>query len=232
MPSQNTAETANNDQSKTERVYNYLRGRIRDLTIPPGTRLRKNKIGIACGVSRAPVSDAIARLATEGLVDVFPQSGSFVAPLRVEDVREAMFMRRALEVEAVKQAAREADQELLGRLEDNLEGQALALSAKKFDPERMDDLDEMFHTLIISSIHSPRVQQVLKVARAIMDRPRFQALPERDRPHETLVEHRRIFDAIRTGDPGLAASAMRVHIEAVSDAIEGKLIQIAELEDE
>jgi len=232
MPSQNIAETANNDQSKTERVYNYLRGRIRDLTIPPGTRLRKNKIGIACGVSRAPVSDAIARLAGEGLVDVFPQSGSFVAPLRVEDVREAMFMRRALEVEAVRQAAREADQELLGLLEENLEKQALALDARKFDPAKMDDLDEMFHTLIISSIHSPRVQQVLKMARAIMDRPRFQALPERDRPHETLVEHRRIFDAIRTGDPGLAASAMRVHIAAVSEAIEDKLVQIAEQEDE
>jgi DNA-binding GntR family transcriptional regulator len=232
MSSQNIADTANSDQSKTERVYDYLRGRIRDLTIPPGARLHKNKIGMACGVSRAPVSDAIARLAGEGLVDVFPQSGSFVAPLRVEDVREAMFMRRALEVEAVKQATREADKDLLEQLEKNLEEQRRALNARKFNPARMDDLDEMFHTLIISSLHSPRVQQVLRMARAIMDRPRFQALPEHDRPHETLVEHQRIVDAICTGDPGLAASAMRVHICAVSDAIEEKLALIAEQEND
>lgn len=232
MPSQTASKSSQDDQSKTERVYNYLRARIRDLTIPPGERLHKNKIAVACSVSRAPVSDAIARLASEGLVDVFPQSGSFVAPLRDEDVREAMFMRRALEVEAVRQVAVEADQQLLDSLEENLQKQAKLLDAKKFDPVRMDDLDEAFHTLIISSIHSPRVQQILRAARAIMDRPRFQALPEHDRPHETLVEHQRIFDAISTGDPGLAASAMRVHIQAVSNAVEQKLLQISENDDE
>lgn len=228
MATEIIAKSSADDQSKTERVYDYLRARIRDLTFLPGARLQKNDIAIACGVSRAPVSDAIARLANEGLVDVFPQSGSFVAPLRAEDVREAMFMRRALEVEAVKQIAREADQQLLDSLDENLQKQARLLDAKKFDPVRMDDLDEQFHTLIISSIHSPRVQQVLRTARAIMDRPRFQALPEHDRPHETLVEHQRIFDAISTGDSELAASAMRVHIEAVSNAVEHKLLQITE----
>jgi DNA-binding GntR family transcriptional regulator len=218
--------------SKAERVYDYLRGRIREGKIPPGTRLSKNEVALACGVSRAPVSEAIARLASEGLVDVFPQSGSFVAPIREEDIHEALFMRYALEVEAARQITRQADEELLARLEDNLRQQEAVLKSEPLDPVLLDDLDEAFHVIIMSAIHSPRARRVLNAARAMLDRPRFLALPEHDRPYRTLVEHRRIYDAICTGDPGFAGSAMRVHIAAVEAAIEEILEQIREREDD
>src|SRR5207342_1467598 len=90
------------EQSKADRVYQDLRRRIRELTLPPGAPLRKEEIALALGVSRAPVSEAIARLADEALVDVFPQHGSFVAPIRAADVRESMFIRTALEIEAIR----------------------------------------------------------------------------------------------------------------------------------
>ncbi len=231
MPSQTTTAESTSELSKAQRVYDYLRGRIRELKIPPGTRLSKNKVAMACGVSRAPVSEAITRLAGEGLVDVFPQNGSFVSPIREEDILEALFMRNALEVATVKRVATEADQELFNRLEENLRLQAQALEAKKLDLVRLDDLDEMFHTMIITSIHSPRAQRVLAAARAILDRPRFLALPEHDRPHDTLIEHQRILDAIRTGDTELAGSAMRVHINAVAEAIDEILEQMTENHD-
>ena len=70
------------ETSKAERVYEHLRRGIRELTLPPGAPLRKEELALELGVSRAPVSEAIARLAEEGLVEVFPQHGSFVAPKR------------------------------------------------------------------------------------------------------------------------------------------------------
>src|SRR5215468_2236701 len=108
------------DLSKTERVYADLRRRIRELTLPPGAPLRKEEIAAALGVSRAPVSEAIARLAEEGLVDVFPQHGSFVAPIRAADVRESLFIRSALETEAMRRLAPVADKTLMRALEENL----------------------------------------------------------------------------------------------------------------
>ena len=48
------------EQSKADRVYNDLRRRIRELVLPPGAPLRKEEIALALGVSRAPVSEAIA----------------------------------------------------------------------------------------------------------------------------------------------------------------------------
>src|ERR1051326_1885174 len=90
------------DISKTDRVYEVLRRRIRELALAPGAPLRKEEIALELGVSRAPVSDAISRLAEEGLIDVFPQHGRFVALIRSSDVRESLFVRTALEVEAMR----------------------------------------------------------------------------------------------------------------------------------
>src|SRR5690349_1589518 len=123
------ASTSLSEGSKAERVYRELRRRIRELTLEPGAPLRKEEIAMELGVSRAPVSEAIARLAAEGLVDVFPQHGSFVAPIRPEDVRESLFIRTALEVEAIRRVTQMADPALLAALEENLAAQAAALEA-------------------------------------------------------------------------------------------------------
>ena len=209
---------ASTDHSKAERVHRELRRRIRELELQPGSRLHKNEIALEFGVSRAPVSEAIAWLAEEGLVDVYPQSGSFVSPIRPEDVREALLIRTGLEVEAVRRVTLMANTELLERLDRNLEAQAAAVQAKEMSV--LDELDEQFHAIIIGAIESPRAQRLLDSARALLDRPRFHALPEGGRPYATVAEHRRIADAIRTGDMELAGAAMRVHIAMVARAIE------------
>lgn len=216
-----------NDQSKSERVYQILRRRIRELQLPPGSRLRKNEIAIEFGVSRAPVSEAIARLADEGLIDVFPQNGSFVSPIRPQDIRESLLIRTGLEVEVVRRVAEKADDKLLNLLDDNLDAQAAALQNN--DMVLLDDLDESFHATILSAIDSLRIQRLLDASRALLDRPRFHALPER--PNATLTEHRRIVDAIRTGDVELAGAAMRVHLTMVARAIEHELSLIEDKND-
>jgi DNA-binding GntR family transcriptional regulator len=206
------------EASKSERVYLDLRRRIRELELLPGSRLRKNEIALEYGVSRAPVSEAIARLAEEGLVDVYPQNGSFVAPIRPEDVRESLLIRTGLEVEAIRRVTQNADDALITRLEQNLSQQETAV--KNNDMVALDELDEAFHAIIFTTINSPRAQRLLDNTRALLDRPRFHALPEDGRPYATVAEHRRIVDAIRTRDVELAAAAMRVHIAMVAAAIE------------
>lgn len=218
MEKPNVHVEAAGEASKTERVYRDLRRRIRELELLPGSRLRKNEIALEYGVSRAPVSDAIARLAEEGLVDVFPQNGSFVSPIRPEDVRESLLIRTGLEVEAIRRVTQAADDRLIALLEENYAAQEQAL--KDDDMAHLDELDEAFHALIFGATNSPRAQRMLDATRAMLDRPRFHALPEDGRPYATLAEHRRILDAIRTGDVELAGAAMRVHIAMVARAIE------------
>lgn len=216
-------ETAN-DHSKSERVYRELRRRIREMELAPGSRLRKNEIAAEAGMSRAPINEAIARLAEEGLIDVIPQSGSFVAPIRPQDVRESMLIRTGLEIEAIRRATQVADKELLSRLDENLDAQAAAV--RENDMVRLDDLDEAFHATIFESVGSPRAMRLLDTTRAILDRSRFHAPPEPGRPKATVAEHRRIADAIRSGDVELATAAMRVHLTVVAQALERDLTRM------
>jgi DNA-binding GntR family transcriptional regulator len=212
------------EESKTARVYRELRRRIRELTLPPGAPLRKEEIALELGVSRAPVSEAIARLADEALVDVFPQHGSFVAPIRAADVRESMFIRTALEVEAIRRVTRMADEGLLSALDDNLKEQAAALHTG--DLALFQDLDENLHALIFASINTPRALRMLEAARAPLDRPRRLALPEEGRARATYLEHCRLVESIRSGDAEFAGSAMRVHLGMVARSIDAALHQI------
>ncbi len=88
-----------------QRVYQSLRHAIMTLACRPGQILRKPEICAALGVSRSPVSDAMARLAAEGLVDVVPQAGTFVARFSMIEIREGAFLREAIEVAAIEQVA-------------------------------------------------------------------------------------------------------------------------------
>ena len=219
------SQTASPDISKAERVYGVLRHRIRELALAPGAPLRKEEIAIELGVSRAPVSEAISRLADEGLIDVFPQHGSFVALIRVPDVRESLFIRTALEVEAMRRVAAIADAAVMHVLDSNLDLQAAALKAGNM--EAFYDLDEALHAAIFAAVEKPRALRLLEAARAPLDRVRRLALPEAGRPEQTLAEHRTLVDAIRTGDGEYAAAAMRAHLTMVARAIEHKLPEIA-----
>jgi DNA-binding GntR family transcriptional regulator len=170
------------------------------------------------------VSEAIARLAEEGLVEVFPQHGSFVAPIRAADVRESLFIRTALETEAMRRLAPIADADLVARLEENLAEQQIALAAGDFP--RFYDLDEVLHSQLFAAVENPRALRLLDAARAPLDRVRRLALPEPGRPEATLAEHRRLVDSVASGDPEFAAAAMRVHLSMVGRSIERELSKL------
>src|SRR5215831_14740008 len=224
MPAMSVVAPDVHDGSKAERVYAHLRRRIRELGLPPGAHIRKEEIAMGLGVSRAPVSEAIARLAEEGLVEVFPQHGSFVAPIRAADVRESLFIRTALETEAMRRLAPTAGADLVARLEENLVDQQSALAAG--DLPQFYDLDESLHSQLFAAVESPRALRLLDAARAPLDRVRRLALPEPGRPEATLAEHRRLVDSIASGDPELAAAAMRVHLSMVGRSIERELSKL------
>lgn len=206
---------------KADWVYGVLRRRIRDLELAPGLVLNKDELTEEFGVSRAPINEAIARLAEERLVEVFPQHGSFVAEIRIQDVREGLFIRMGLEVQAMREAATARTAGLIATLEANLEAQAAALRAD--DLRGFYDLDEALHEAIFSATGHARARRFLDSARAQLDRVRLLALPKAGRPEATLLEHRWLVQALRTGDPEFAASAMRVHLMAVTRSVEEQL---------
>jgi DNA-binding GntR family transcriptional regulator len=197
--------------SKAVAVYDDLRSAIIALRLAPGTRIDKAEICERLGVSRQPLAEAIARLAEERMVDVEPQKGTFVARIRLSDVAEAAFVRRALEVATVDALAPRVDRGTLSRLERLLDYQTAAVKAKDID--EFYTLDVRFHAALFDGLAMRRVAEVVDASRAQLERARRLLLPMPTRNRNTLREHRAILDALAAQDAGLAAAAMGAHLD-------------------
>ena len=86
----------------TQRVQDVIREAIVSLAFRPGDFIQKDAICRRLGVSRFPVSEALGRLADEGFVEVLPQRGTRVTLINLAMCRQALFLRRALEGEAMR----------------------------------------------------------------------------------------------------------------------------------
>src|SRR5215813_1084856 len=134
----------------TARVVEALREAIISLELKPGAMIDKNALCERLGVSRFPVSEALSRLQAEGLVQIQPQRGSIVSLIRLADARENMFVRRSLEVEAVRVLASTATAELLADLAQNLGEQLLAI--ENDDRPGFHQLDLDFHEMLLDAL--------------------------------------------------------------------------------
>jgi DNA-binding GntR family transcriptional regulator len=81
-----------------ESAYRAIRDAIVRGDIAPGTAVRDADLAARLGLSRAPVREALARLADEGLVETKPQSYTRVTPLVPSEVRDAAAVVRAMHV--------------------------------------------------------------------------------------------------------------------------------------
>src|SRR6476469_155340 len=177
-----------------QRVPDVIRDAIVRLELPPGTALDKAALCARLGVSRFPVSEALGRLAAEGFVEVLPQRGTRVARIDLADCRQAMFIRRALEIETVRTVAPCADAGLLAALDRNLRQQEGALGADY--SSRFHQLDLEMHELLLGFLGYDRVKHAVDAARASLDRARlFLCTPARQ--VSTSDEHKAIVAALK-----------------------------------
>lgn len=193
-----------------QRVYQSLKHAILTLAFRPGDIIRKPEICDRLGVSRSPVADAVARLASDGLVDVVPQAGTFVTRLSMTDIREGAFIREAIEVAAAELVAQMITEDQLRDLRRNLRMQE-ALAADG-DRQGFMQLDGQMHDMILSYTGFPRLPQVSQTAWLSVNRARQLILPVEGRLQATLDEHRLILAAFEARDPQAARLAVQQHL--------------------
>lgn len=198
--------------SLTDAVEQALREAIVTLALEPGMMIDKIAVCERMGVSRFPVSAALARLAQAGLVEVLPQRGTRVKPIVLDDIRQHLFIRSALEVETVRGVALMRDRAMLDALALNLDQQRKAVKSGRRLTFHV--LDLAFHEILLDAVNLPRVKEIVAVSRNALDRAR-QLLASPERLAHTLEEHECIFEAIRSGEADAAAKAMHDHLDQV-----------------
>ncbi|GLQ53737.1 GntR family transcriptional regulator [Devosia nitrariae] len=196
----------------TQDVTAALRRAIVNLALPPGAMIDKGAICERLSVSRFPVSEALARLSAEGLVDIAPQRGSSVSLVRIADVKEYMLIRKALESEALRVLIGNHHPELIDALHENMARQREV--ASRDDADAFHQIDVDFHDIIFRSMKFTKIKNIIDSARANLDRARRLIITPR-RLALTIAEHQAILDGILAADAGAATRAIRAHIDAV-----------------
>lgn len=204
-----------NASSVSEEVYRAIRGAILDLTLEPGSTISENALARELGASRTPVREAIQRLERERLLFVFPQRGTVVAPLDLDEFRSAYFVRSSLECAAAADAARRAGPADVARLHHHVEEHTAALAVE--DESTFFALNDAFHFEIMTIAGVPSVWSVVQNAKVHLDRVRIAHLTRASNyPLAPIVdEHRQLVAAIAAGAADEAAAIMHAHIAKV-----------------
>lgn len=202
----------------SRRVYLCLRERIVSMSMLPGERVVERDIADEFGTSRTPVHEAVQRLADEGLIEVVPRSGTFVARIPLDALEEANLVRHALETAIIDKAAARAGAGGVARLRAVLAEQEVAIAAN--DLRAFHRTDEGFHALLAELSGYPGVWPIIQQAKTQMDRYRQLTLPLEGRMAGVLEEHRAVVDAIEAQDPERARAALLEHLDHVMPVLE------------
>ena len=213
--------------SKADAVYGELKEAILSGVLGPGSLIDKAGLCEKLRVSRFPVSAAVSRLAYDRLVDVAPQHGSFVARISLNDVRERLFIRSALEGEIAAEAARRMTRADKDALAGNVKGQARAVAGK--DSATFYALDVAFHRILTDRLSMARAGDVLESLRVHLERTRRLTMSTSGQLRASLNEHAAIATAIEAEDPAAACDAMKQHLKITAARLEALAKQQPEL---
>ncbi|CAM5773821.1 GntR family transcriptional regulator [Labrys miyagiensis] len=214
-----TRQSSVRPRSTAANVYEMLRNDIVMGTLKPQQPIREAEIAASLNVSRTPVREALLRLSSLGLVDIFPQSGTLVAPIRVEKVRAAQLIREVVEIEVCRRAcrmAREEDFEALSALLDEQE-----FAAVRKDIRRVYELDEVFHRRIFEAADCLAAYEELEDVKTHLNRLRFVTINWPNRPNSIIAEHHDILAGLAARDEQAAAAAMTMHLRTILQVLDG-----------
>ena len=211
------AATIDRSRPIGEQVYGLLRRAIAHWHLRPGDSIPEALVTRRFDISRSPLREAFRQLASDGLVVIRPQAGTYVSPVDRLRWEEGRLIRRALEVEGIRHAALHVTQASLDELDLLMRQQHRAVEAGNF--EELIDLDDRFHETICLLSGFPRLWRMIDGAKAQIDRTRFMALPEMGRAQDTLTEHQGILDALSARDPESSVALLIRHLDRSDTAM-------------
>lgn len=186
-----------------KKIYDILREKIVTLRLPPGEPLIEEKLAKRFKVSRTPIREVLNRLDHEGLVELIPQKGAFVARIGFTDAREIFQIREALEGIAAKISASRFTKEELDEFESALDTE---------DLEEAEKVGRKLHQSIVQKAENKRISGLIDMLRGQIERMYFFARNLPGREKRSLQEHREILQTLKMKNGELAEKAMRKHM--------------------
>lgn len=216
--------------TRTDAAFVALRAAIVRCDFSPGERLRVEELGVRFGVSSSPLREALSRLVSLGLVDVFENRGFRVAPITVQGMADLTRVRLLVEGEALRDA--------IGHGDDAWEaGLVAAAHALSLVEQRLGDvapaLDDtwtarhrQYHMAIYAGSTSPLLRALVEQLFDQAERYRRFSARHRVLPRRKNAEHQRLLDAVLARDTARAGELLVRHVSSTERSVTAALLSM------
>jgi DNA-binding GntR family transcriptional regulator len=197
-----------------ENAYRRIRADIIFGRLPPGKKLKLDRLKSDYGASVSTLREILNRLHSERLVVAEGQKGFEVSPVSIANLREIAMLRQLLESRALEQSFRAGDMEWearivaahhrLARMEERM------AQGDRRETEEWKRYDWQFHQALISACGS---KMLIETHAAVFDKYlRYQMIALSYRGDIAAKEHALLLDCALKRDAARAAEVLKLHV--------------------
>ena len=198
-------------------IIDYIKKQLLEGKLQPGDKINEVHLAADLNISRAPIREALQMLVNDGLVVYIPQRGKFIKSLSPSEIRDSYFIGGVLEAVAVAESIQHFCQNDMENLAGILTKMEQLRGAENYVTE-FTKLDAEFHNTILAYSNRPSIVEYSRnMCQQLSKFLLFRHWPICFSPIEAADRHRRILDALRTGDKHNVEMALREHYISLGD---------------
>lgn len=194
-----------------DKAYSIIRDGITSGRYQQGSHLTAQGLADDSGLSRTPVREAMRRLHSEGLIEIIPNRGAFVASWDEDDIAQYFDLCMVLESFAAELAARRITEDELAELHGLVREMNALVEQEPAPMEEIKRVNDAFHNSIMSASGNARLENYLSSmieAELVANTLRRYNAEELRR---SAMQHAELVDALEARDPVWAKSVMTTH---------------------
>lgn len=176
-------------------AYRVIKDNIMSLELKPGDALSESDLAQKLNVSRTPIREVLIKLKSEKLIEVKPQTGTYVSLIDWNLINQAVFMRYNLEKKVLQEASVNLNEDCLIEMEKCLFAQKLIIN-KKNNLIEFHYLDNKFHKLLFEGTKKSVIWDAIANVSTHYNRMRLLAEIKKDKVY-LIDEHVQYLDIIK-----------------------------------
>ncbi len=199
-------------KNRGDYVFDILKKEILSLELKPGQAISENEICARFDVSRTPVREALRRLQEQGFVNTVPYSGTYVTLLNLDDIRQMIYMRVAVELMVMQDFMEMATPLLYEEIRHQIRCQELLIQESGFEPEEFYEMDAQMHALWFHATGRGKLWEFIQSQQLHYTRFRMLDFVTETDFTRIIKEHRQLLEFLEKKDRGALEEALKKHL--------------------
>ncbi len=192
-------------------VLKNLKYKIIMKKLQPGEVLNEKKLIEEYGIGRTPLREILIELQREGLIQRFPRSGTIVAPMDFNQLKEVTEIRIPLEGTVGELAAEKITEDQIELLKKTY--LKIVETEKLGSDEDILMYDTVLHNILYQAAGNTRLQKIIHELQAVDSRYWFAITYKQEHYKDQLEQWKGIIEAVEARDKDKTKILLQNHVK-------------------